>query len=58
MAVVLSIGIVIALIVALDAFGVLHRADPDFKDARAYDRRMKRLRRMYGRNNESSSGVE
>ena len=46
MAVVLCIAIVIALIVALDAFGVLHRADPDFKDARAHARRMKRLREM------------
>lgn len=50
MAVVLCIGIVIALIVALDAFGVLHRADPDFKDARAYQRRMKRLRKVNGSN--------
>lgn len=48
MAVILCIGIVIALIVALDAFGVLHRADPDFKDVRAHQRRMRKLGKVNG----------
>lgn len=48
MAVILCVAIVIALIVALDAFGVLHRADDDFKDVRAHERRMRKLGNIHG----------
>jgi hypothetical protein len=50
MAVVLCVALVIALIVAADALGVLHGADPDFKEARAHRRRVQKLRKLDGRN--------